>query len=542
MRKGMRRFMVMCLVTVLGALGLAASVLASVPAPDRSVMVGAFDVGPGGMPQIFNPYQATAGYTWLSKYFSRLVVYDASFTRMFGDLAERWEVSPDGRTWTFYLRRGVRWHDGAPFTADDVRFTLELILNPDFGALYLGQYKVIEGAEAFVQRRAAHVSGVRVLDDYTIQIRTVEPLASFLDLLAWTFFVLPEHALAKIPAKELLSHPWWKTNPIGTGPFKWSEYVPDQYVALVANDDYYRGAPKIRRLVNRYFTDESAAILALERGEIDFTYVSPAEVARLSRNPNIKIIAGPSHVANFIVFNHRLPIFQDRRVRQAFYYAIDRDAIIATLYGGAAQKVNSIFHNPLYNPPDLNPYPYDPDRARRLLREAGWDPAKVGTLELLTYYTDPLSRDVMAAIQAYLAEVGIHIVPRVVDVPTYNATFYRGDFTLSYKGLANGPDPDAVRPAYHSTLTYPAGVNAAAINNPALDEALDKGRTTFNAMDRQAWYQKVARIQNEEALDVYLWVGLRYGAVNKRIKDFVWTPAPAGSRYYDFAETWSIDG
>lgn len=538
-RKATRWSMVVALVAALALAG--GTAWAAAPAPDSSVMVGAFDVGPGGMPEVFNPYQATGGWTWLSKYFSRLVVYNADFTEQIGDLAESWEVSEDGRTWTFHLRKNVKWHDGEPFTADDVRFSLELNLEPEFAPRYMGQYTVIEGAQDFIDGKTDHVSGIKVVDDYTIQVTTNEPLASFFDVLAQTFGVVPEHALADIPPAELIAHPWWKTNPIGTGPYKWKEYVPNQYVVLEANEEYYAGAPKIKTLINRYFVDTSAAVLALERGEIDFTYIPEDEVERLRNNPNLTIIEGPSQVTSFLVFNHRLPIFQDARVRQAFYYAIDREAIIETLYKGAAQLVNSFFHNPLYNPEDLNPYPYDPAKARQLLQEAGWYDQNVGTLELLTYYTDPLSTDVIAAIQAYLADVGVYIVPRVVDVPTYNATFYPGDFTLSFKGMGNGPDPDTVRTAHHSELVHPAGVNAAGINVPELDEAFDRGRTIFDPEERQRWYQEVARIQNHQALDVYMWVGTRYGAINNRVKNFIWTPAPGGTRYYDFAEDWSIE-
>lgn len=521
-------------------LALVVVLSASVLAAEKDVMIGAFDVGPGGMPQVFNPFQATAGFNWLTKYFSRLVTYDKDFTELFGDLAESWDVSEDGKTWTFNLRKNVYWHDGVPFTAEDIRFTLELALTPEFAWRYLGQFQIIEGAAEFGRKETDHLTGVEVVNRNTIKITTTEPIAPFLDLLAWLLFIMPEHQLAHIPPAELLNHNWWKTKPVGTGPFVWDEYVPDQYLALVRNDEYFRGAPKLAKLINRYFMDDSAAILALERGEIDFTYIASDEVARLKNNPNLEIIEGPSHVANFVVFNHTIPALQDQRVRQAFYYAIDRDAIIETLYNGTAQKVNSIYHNPLYIPDDLNQYEYNPEKARQLLREAGWDRAKVGTLELLTYYTDQLSSDVMAAMQAYLADVGIDIVPRVVDVPTYNASFYAGDFVISYKGMGNGPDPDAIRPAYESTMTHPAGVNAGFINDPDLDEALNLGRVTVNELVRQAWYQQVSRIQNENVYNMYMWVGNRYGAVNKRVKDFIWTPAPAASRYYDFPELWYI--
>lgn len=304
------------------------------------------------------------------------------------------------------------------------------------------------------------------------------------------------------------------------------------------NEQYYRGAPKIARLINRYFADDAAALLALESGDIDFTYINADEVERLRNHPNVQVIAGPSQVTNYIALNLSDPRLSDVRVRQAFYHAIDREAIVEALYGGAAEVVNSIFQNPIYLPDDLYNYEYDPNKARQLLAQAGWDASQ--TFELVTYYTDPLSQDVLAAIQGYLADVGINIETRVVDIPTYNATFYRGDFTLSYRGLGNGPDPDAVRPTYHSRLVHPLGLNGPGYNSPEVDEGLDVGRSTFDQDERRRWYQQVARAQNREALDIYMWASIRYGALNKRIANFVWSPSPAGSRYDDAAETWEI--
>lgn len=526
--KTLRRMMILIAAAAL-------ALTASAQQVDRSnTMIGAFDVGPGGAPQIFNPYQATAGFTWLSKTYGRLVAYDVGFTKIQGDLAQSWDVSQDGRTWTFHLRPDVKWHDGEPFTAADVQFTLELLLKPDFSAIFAGQYSVIDGAAAYTAGTADSISGVEVVDDHTIKITTTVPSAPFLDLLAWTFFPLPKHALSSIAPADLVKSDWWRTSPVGTGPYEWDKYVPDQYLQLKANPDYYAGKPKIEHLINRYFTDTAPAVIALQNGEIDFSYIDVGDVASVKSNSDLTVISGPSQVTNYIAFNLRDPMFQDVRVRQAFYYAIDRQAIIDSLYNGAAQTVESIYQNPVYVPSDLEPYAYNPDKAKALLKEAGWNHS--APIELLTYYSSPQAHDVLNAVQAYLAAVGINVQPRFVDVPTYNTLFYPGKFELSFRGLANGPDPDAVRPLYHSGEQ----LNGPGYDLPALDKAFDDGRTTFDPSARQAIYKQVATIQNEQALDVYLWVSTRYGAYNNRIQNFIWTPAPAGSRYYDAAETWSI--
>lgn len=515
---------------------VAAPVMAQqLPASDKSnTMIGAFDVGPGGAPQIFNPYQATAGMRWLSKIYGRLVVYDKGFTKIEGDLAQSWDVSQDGRTWTFHLRPDVTWQDGQPFTANDVAFTFKLLLNKDFGAIYAGQYSIIQGADAYTNGQADDISGVKVIDDHTIQITTTKPYAPFLDLLAWTFFPLPEHALSSISPAALLKSDWWKTSPIGTGPYKWYKYVPDQYVELVANDTYYRGKPKIEYLINRYFSDTASAVLALQNGEIDFTYINPSDVAQLKSDANLRVISGPSGVTNYLAFNLRDKMFQDAKARQAFYYAIDRQAIIKSLYNDAAKPVECIYQNPIYVPEDVNAYAYNPDKAKQLLKEAGWKQSK--PIELITYYDSPQAHNVVSAIQAYLSAVGIQIQPRFVDVPTYNTLFYPGKFQLSFRGLGNGPDPDAIRPLYHSGEK----LNGPGYDSPELDQALDQGRTTFDPAARQKLYQQVCETQNSQALDVYLWVATRYAAVNTRIQNFEWTPSPGGSRYYTDVVNWSI--
>src|SRR5699024_8602472 len=137
-------------------------------------------------------------------------------------------------------------------------------------------------------------------------------------------FIVPEHALAHVPPAQLLKGDSWKTNPVGTGPFQWSRYVSGQYVELVRNEEYFRGAPELARLINRYFVDTASAVIALESGDIDFTYINNDEVDRLRDNPDVRVIEGPSQVTNYIAFNHDDPRLQDVRVRKAFYYAIDR--------------------------------------------------------------------------------------------------------------------------------------------------------------------------------------------------------------------------
>lgn len=226
--------------SVLGVIALVAVLLAPLASTAQTpeagsggTLVGAFDVGPGGAPEQFNPLQAGAGFTWFEKYFSKLMLYNTDFSALQGELAESWELNADATEYTIKLRDGVLWHDGEPFTSADVKFTIELASSPD-SASYIGA-------------KFVSVTSIETPDPLTAVLKLSAPNSTLLD--AFTFLVmLPEHALKDIAPADLVQSDWWRTNPIGTGPFKWSKYEPGQYVELAAFDQYWRGRPKLDRL------------------------------------------------------------------------------------------------------------------------------------------------------------------------------------------------------------------------------------------------------------------------------------------------------
>lgn len=510
-------------------------------AREGGTMTGAFDVGPGGYPERFDPWNATAGWYWFEMYFSKLVRYcTVELTEMCGDLAESWEISDDGTVYTFHLRDGVLWHDGEPFTAEDVEFSLRMVATPGVSR-WAPNVLGIVGAKAYNAGEADSISGIEVVDDHTIRLTLEQPNAALLDGLAF-IVIAPKHHLENIAPEDLPTSEWWRTNPVGTGPFKWVRYEPGQFVELERFEDYWNGAPRLERLINRYFPEAGTAVLALESGEIDFTYITADERGRLEDNPNIEIIPGPSWVNLSIVFDVNSPPFNDVRVRQAFMYAIDRAGIAETLWDGTATVANCYFVAPNLVPDDINPYPYDPDRARELLAEAGWDSESVGELQLLTYYSDPLSLDILAAIQAQLADVGVNIDLRTVDVPTFVDEFYDEEYSwkIAFVGAASGPDPDVVYNLLHTSATWPAGSNIRGYSNPEVDRLLEEGRLEANPQARAQIYQQLCRVLNEEVPNGWMWETIRFGAVNTRIGNFIYTPSPGGGRYLAYPETWFI--
>jgi peptide/nickel transport system substrate-binding protein len=503
------------------------------------MMTAGFDVGPGGFPERFDAWNSTAGYYFTEMYLSKLVHYcDVNLTEICGDLAESWEISEDGLEMTFKLREGVTWHDGEPFTADDVKFTLNMIATPGVSR-WNTKLSSVTGHQDLQDGNATELAGVEVVDDLTIKITHDTPNAAFLDGLSF-LFIMPRHAMQDLPVEEVANNPWWQTSPVGTGPFKWVKYETGQYVELERFEDYWRGAPLLDRLVNRYFPEPGTAVLALEAGEIDFTYVTADEMFRLRENPAIEIIPGPSWVMLSITLNKSMPTFADPRVRQAFMYAIDRQTIVDTLWQGTAEVVNCNYRLDQYVPDDINPYEYDPDKAKALLDEAGFDYSQ--EFELLTYYNDQLSMDILAAVQQYMADVGVNITPRPVDVPTFVAEYYTEDpkWTMWYGGSGNGPDPDVHYASYHTEAAWPAGSNAHFYSNPEVDAAFDAGRAEMDPAERNKSYQEVCRLLNEDAASAYMFESVRYGASTGRIGNFTYTPSPGSGRFYNAAETWYV--
>lgn len=518
------------------ALALAVALIGGLVAPSASAVAqtrtitGAFDVGPGGLQGNFNPLAATSGFTWLATYFEPLVIYDEKLERVIGALARSYEAAADQKSYTFRLV-DTKWHDGQPFAAKDVKFTIALAKNEKVGSVFAA--------------RLGAILAVETPDEHTVVIRLKEPSPSILDTLT-KLMILPEHALAAIPEDQIAKNAWWSSSPIGTGPFKFVRYVTDQYVELAANQDFRGGKPMVDKLINRYFANPAAAIAALRAGEIQFTYVESNDVATFRGNAGFRVIEGDSYVVNYVGFNQEVPLWKDVRVRRAFMHAIDRGAIIKSLYGGAAKAANCVYVADRLVPKGIDGYAYDPAKARKLLAEAGWDKINGSKpITILTYYNAPLVANVLAAMQAMLAQVGIHIVPRAVDTPTYNATVYKlsGDphaFPLIYAGLQNGPDASNINIGLNEKQIPPAGANIMRIRLPEVTRSLDAALAETDAAKRDARYQEVCRATNAALPWATMWVGNRYGVASAKLRGFVWTPAPAGGPYQAHPERWSI--
>jgi peptide/nickel transport system substrate-binding protein len=492
-------------------------------------LIGAFDIGPGGAPQVI-PFFDTAGRTWLSKIWSPLISWNSDMSALSPQLATEWSANEDSTVWTFNLREGVVWHDGEAFTAEDVVFSLELALNPAAGTNF----------PSFSQLDPADVVAITAVDDLTVEIELAEPnpRLPFFMIFAW---VLPQHELGDIDPAEYQNLDWFFTNPVGTGPFMHDEYEADQFWALVPNPNYWNGAPKLDRLINRYFEDETAAVLALESGEINFTFTSGDVALRLQESGEYQTFAGPSGVTNYFIFNLRNPAFQDVRVRQAFLYSIDRQAITETVLQGTAEVVPCISPFPAMQGDmmELNDYAYNPELAQQLLEEAGYELNQ--EFEIATYYSSQFHMDALAAQQAFLGQIGVGVTPLPQDVPTYNSYFYTGEgWDISYRGVGVnvGNFPFAFyEPGGFETVD---GGTLQGELFPELQELIDAARVEADPDAYLGLLQDICKFQNENALEGYMWTATRFGTGSSDLVDFYWFPAAGGGPYEDSPELWSV--
>jgi peptide/nickel transport system substrate-binding protein len=529
-----------------GASAPAASAPAS-EAASGGILTGAW-IGPCCLDvDTNNPLSAGGDAHWWNKIYGRLVTYsvaDGAYDELIPELADSWTTSDDGLTWTIKLHEGVTWHDGEPFTADDVKYSIEVCVNPKGGGCSnAGTLAPVAGVPEFQAGTADEISGVKVVDPLTVEITTSAPSANLIDGFAETWMV-PKHSLGEVPVEQHKETDWWTTKAIGTGPFKWKTYTPGQSIELERNDDYWRGAPKLDGIIRRQFQDPATALLAFEAGEIDFTYVTGDEVARMRESPLGTIFEGPSGVDNEISFNQaKHPEFANVDVRQAMLQAIDRQTIIDNIYGGSAQLVPCLYGLPNLTG-DVQPQAYDAAAAKALLDGAGVTMKPEYVFD--TYYNDPLSANVMTAIQQnWKDNLGVTVTLQPMDPAAWTTRYYdNAEFDIAFAGAANGPTGQRAFTYFHSSAPYPTGGNGFKgfhYDIPALDAALEAAGAEFDKDKQNALYAEACQIMHDELPWLFLWQTVRYHIVSNKLHNVILIPAAGGGSYYDAVETWTKD-
>ncbi len=450
----------------------------------------------------------------LTSVYDTLVYRDPEDGSFVPGLAERWEVSGDGLTYTFYLRQDVSFHDGTPFDAEAVRFNLQRVTSPDLASqkarFMLGPYERAE-----------------VADEYTVRIYLSEPFAPFLDALSQVYLGMASPTAVAEWGEEYQLHQ------VGTGPFEFAEYVPGDHLLLRRNPDYAWGPPlyehekaQVEEIEFRFFTDPATRSPALETGEGDVMgEIPPQDAARLEGSAGFRVEAVPIPGASLMVFmNTSRPPLDDVRIRQALVYGADRPAVISTVF----RDTSPVAHGPLaavtsgYEPGVEGYYAHDTARAAALLDEAGWsDSDGDGVRER---DGEPLQLDlylmgwghmpeVGQLLAAQWAELGVGVEAQVVSYPEALQLGDEGGHHLMPFNLS-GSDPDILRKFFHSQ----AGFNWSKVRDDELDAWLDDAARTSDWAERAALYSQVQLRVMDQALVIPIRDYVNLNGVSNRVQ------------------------
>ncbi len=462
--------------------------------------------------------------------FNGLVKYDGE-RNIVPDLAESWEVSDDNLRITFHLRRGVRFHDGVEMTARDVEYTYRVIMDPGTLTAYRGDFELVEKVE--------------VPDDYTFRVTYREPFAPALE--SWATHVLPRHLLEgkDINTSELCRHP------VGTGPYRFVKWETGQKIVLERNPDYFETDPAtgmrlpyISRYVYRIIPDAGVQFNELMAGKIDTMKLRPLQWVRQTATDRFtKSYRKYKYLADkytYLGYNLEREMFRDVRVRRALSHAINKQEIVDGVLLGLGVPATGPYKpgSWVYNP-NVVRYPYDPQRARELLAEAGWtDTDGDGVVDkdgkpfrftLMTNQGNDQRLKTAEIIQQRFGDVGVKVEIRILEWTAFLHDFVKpGRFDAIILGWHIPADPDIVH-VWHSSGTGPSGLNHTGYRNPEVDELLERARRTLDQEERRKLYARFQEILAEEQPYTFLYYPYELIAVHRRFHGI--RPAAAGIRY-----------
>ena len=446
-------------------------------------------------------------------------------------LASSWEFSPDKTVLTFHLRPGVRWHDGAPFSARDVLFTYHKMLDPASHA------------------RADLLQDVREVtapDDLTVRVVYRRP--TVLALAAWKFPIVAEHLLSK---GDFMASPVHQA-PIGTGPFRFVSWERGREIVLDANRDYFLGRPHLDRIVLKIIPSRATQLHALLTGDVDWSSIPPEEWETRRDSPEFRrrfeVFEYPALYLYYIAWNERTGLFADARVRNAMTLSLDRGGYLGKAYRGAGILAASTFH-PRQSGYDatLLPLPFDPLAAGRLLDETGWrrdgrdgmrrKEGRIFQFEILIFQ-DPVHEQIAALLQEGLSRSGVKVGIRALDFPALLDRLHRHDFEAALSGWSLTSDPDPA-PFFHSDPALGPS-NYVGYSDPEMDRLLEEGRHAFDPEARSALYRRVQAILARDQPYTFLFFPLQRVAMDSRYRGV--RPSAAGSplRAYPGILEWHV--
>jgi peptide/nickel transport system substrate-binding protein len=412
-------------------------------------------------------------------------------------LAESWTPSADGRVWTFKLRQNVKWHDGTDFTADDVKYTIDRILNPETRSPQRGLL--------------SQITSVDVADRSTVRITTRAAFTPILTNLATAAYIVPRGYHSRVGRD-------FARRPVGTGPYKWVEWIPDERIVLEANPDYYAGRPSVDRVLFRFIPEASVRLAELESRGLDLIAGIPAQDLRrlrVSLVVDLHEVIGTNY--RLIGFNTSVKPYDDARVRQAIAHAIDKQKIVDVVWPGRGVVAEGPIPPTSWAFDDrFKGLGFNLTRARQLMAESG----HAGGFEMnyLMSETEELRREVALLIDQ-LKAINITVKVIAVDFPTLLDRLLKANYDVLRVGWTVNPEPDALLYSpFHSSAI--GGFNFVKYRNPRIDDLLDRGRTATNVNDRVRIYREAQRVIVQDAPMVFIFHEKRTYATRKSVSGF----------------------
>ncbi|MCA9832420.1 MAG: hypothetical protein KC435_00575 [Thermomicrobiales bacterium] len=470
-------------------------------------------------PDTFLPHYSIGAYSRFigTLIFPRLMRYSEE-AEVIPYLAESYELSDDALTYTFHLTPGAVWSDGTPLTANDVAWTYTMAFHGD----YTGTRQVeapVKGGDVYRSGEAETVEGIVVVDDTTIQFTLDTPTSSFVENVAQFFWILPAHAFDGIEIIDIAQSEMARTPTVTAGPLTFVKYETDQYVELAANPDFILGAPQIQSFIVKILRND-VALAQFETGELDATtkvgVMLPQDVEKLE-SLGLEVTPVPGSALQSMGINNAREYFADKRVRQALAHAIDRQAIIDALLMGYGQILNAKVptFSPYYNPETEGLLQYDPDLAKQLLEEAGWDFDRQISLFVPT---GNVTRERSGPIiQQYLQAVGIKVEIETMEFATQSERVDAGEADLWLVGSSFVTfDPDQTS-SFHSESLPPSGWNSWHWSNAEADQAMEDGLAATTFEERKEANDRLQMIMADDVPAVFLYHPEDIHVISKRL-------------------------
>jgi peptide/nickel transport system substrate-binding protein len=442
-------------------------------------------------------------------------------------------ISADGLTFTFKLRKDVKWQDGTPFTAKDVKFTYDMLVNPDVP---------VRGRVGWDQ-----IDQVSMPDDYTISFHFSRIDAPFLDRVA-IVPILPSHILSKVAPKDLANHEWFKTNKPGLGPFKFVEWKPGNYITVERNPDYYKGPALLDKIVIKIVTDANTLTNQIDTGEVDIRFrMLSDQVPAVQKMPNVRLQTTNSTTPWLIWLNNQDPRLADKNVRLALNYGFDRKALTGTVLKGLLQPAYDLIppSSWAYDDASVLKYDFDPAKAKKLLDDAGWKPGADGirekegkklSFDLLNIAGEQERVQILSFIQQQWKDIGIQMNLKNVDVATmWGNALPKGTYDMAYSYSGRYADPADITQHFLCPEKKPT-TNWGRYCDPKLDEVLIAAQSTLDQAKRKELYKQALKMTTEDPAYVFIAWRADHTPINKRLQGY--KPATGYLEMWNAAEWW----